>query len=225
MMAINRRLPAAYDRTRDANFNLDGLAGFDVYGKTVGVVGTGKIGQCFINIMIGFGCDILCYDVYKNKEIEANPKCKYVELDELWPKSDIISLHCPLFPNTKYIVNKDSIAKMKDGVVLINTSRGPLINTKDLIEGLKSKKIGGAGLDVYEEEQAYFFEDHSLEPLSDDTLARLMTFPNVFVTGHQAFLTKEALDNIAGTTMLNVGEFLDGKKPLELANNINKEAK
>lgn len=180
-----------------------------MHDKTIGVVGTGRIGRVFIDICKGFGMKVLAYDIYP-AEIDD---VEMVSLDELYEKSDVISLHCPLTKSTKYMINQESIKKMKQGVFLINTSRGGLINTKDFIEGLKSKKIGGAGLDVYEEENAYFFEDLSSDILKDDILARLLTFPNVLVTSHQAFFTKEALENIADITLSNIKAF-ENAKPL-----------
>ncbi|KAI9209687.1 uncharacterized protein BJ171DRAFT_418074 [Polychytrium aggregatum] len=220
LMAINRKLPQAYNRFKQANFTLTNLVGFDLHGKTVGVIGTGKIGQCFVKIMLGYGCEVLLYDVYKCKELEELPGCRYVELDEIFQKSRVISLHVPLLPTTKYLVNADTLKKMQNGVIIINTSRGALIKTTALIDALKSGKVGGAGLDVYEEEQQFFFEDRSGDIMKDDVLARLMTFPNVIVTGHQAFLTEEALIAIASVTLGNVGEFLDGKKGKELTNAV-----
>ncbi|KAI9193551.1 uncharacterized protein BJ171DRAFT_251086 [Polychytrium aggregatum] len=214
LMAVNRKLPQAYNRFKLANFSLDHLVGFDLHGKTVGVVGTGKIGECFSRIMLGFGCQVLLYDVRKNPALESLPGCRYVELDELFANSRVISLNVPLFPSTKYLINKDSLSKMQRGVVIINTSRGALINTAHLIEALKTGQVGGAGLDVYEEEEDYFFQDRSGEIMMDDILARLMSFPNVIITGHQAFLTAEALSAIAETTLDNISQFLDGKKPL-----------
>jgi len=211
IMTLNRKLHKAYNRTREGNFALQGLLGFDIHGKTVGVVGTGKIGVCLIDILVGFGCKILCHDVYQNSAVKAKPNTKYVDLDEIFASSDIISLHVPLLESTRHMINSESIAKMKKGVMLINTSRGALIETSALINGLKSGRIGSAGLDVYEEEEAYFFEDHSAEVISDAVLARLLTFPNVLVTGHQAFFTFEALNNIAETTLNNIDAFVDGK--------------
>ncbi|DAZ95741.1 TPA: hypothetical protein N0F65_006389 [Lagenidium giganteum] len=203
MMTLNRNIHRAYNRTRELNFRLSGLLGFDLHGKTVGVVGTGKIGVLFAKICLGFGCNVLAYDVMQNPEA-VSLGIKYVTLDEIWAQSHIISLHCPLFPNTRHIVNEESIKKMKDGVMIINTSRGGLIDTSAMVKALKSKKIGAVGLDVFEGEGDYFYSDRSGAIIADDTLARLFTFPNVLITGHQAFFTKEALDNIASTTMANI---------------------
>jgi D-lactate dehydrogenase len=204
ILALNRKIHRAYNRVREGNFSLDGLLGFDLYGRTVGVVGTGKIGLIFAQIMQGFGCQIIGYDVYKNPEFEAIPKAKYVELSELLSLSDIISLHCPLTPETHHLINGKSIRQMKPGVMLINTSRGALIDTAALILGLKSQHIGSLGLDVYEEEADLFFEDLSNKIIQDDVFQRLLTFPNVIVTGHQAFFTEEALLEISKTTLSNI---------------------
>lgn len=199
-----RRIHKAYNRTKDFNFSLSGLTGFDLHGKTVGVIGTGKIGRIFINICKGFGMKILAYDKFALPDADF----EYVTLDRLFAESDIISLHCPLTPETEYIINENSIEKMKKGVVLLNTSRGALIDTDALIDGIKSRKIGAACLDVYEEESDIFFEDFSGHIVDDDTLARLISMPNVIVTSHQAFLTEEALGNIAETTISNINEVL-----------------
>ncbi len=195
-----RRIHKAYIRIKDFNFSLSGLTGFDLCGKTIGVIGTGKIGKEFIDICNGFKMNVLAYDIAQNKDVKA----KYTDLNTLFEKSDIISLHCPLTPQTQYIINKQSIEKMKKGVVIINTSRGALINADDLLEGIKSRKIGAACLDVYEEEAGVFFNDFSGHIIDDDTLARLITMPNVILTSHQAFLTTEALNNIAETTINNI---------------------
>ncbi len=215
MLMLNRGLHRAYERNRAGYFVLDGLTGFDMRGKTVGVVGTGKIGRCAVNILLGFGCRVLAFDKYPDDELAMRDGVDYVGLDEVWAQSDIISLHVPLFPETHHLVNSSSIARMKDGVMLINTSRGGLVDTRALIGGLKSGKIGSAGLDVYEEEAGIFFHDTG-EVLSDDVLARLMTFRNVVVTSHQAFLTHEALGNIADTTLENIAEFESGMRGTEL---------
>lgn len=208
-----RRIHKAYIRTRDFNFSLNGLTGFDLHGKTIGVVGTGKIGRIFTDICKGFGMNILAYDKFPNESSGLN----YVSLDELWEKSDIISFHCPLTDETKHIVNKESIAKMKKGVVLINTSRGALIDSEALLDGIKERKIGAACLDVYEEESDVFFHDYSGHIVADDVLARLISMPNVIVTSHQAFLTNEALENIADTTLQNISQFMkDGQCDNEL---------
>ncbi len=200
-----RRIHKAYIRTKDFNFSLNGLTGFDLHGKTVGVIGTGKIGRIFIDICRGFGMNIIAYDKYPAE----GSKIKYVSLDELWVQSDIISLHCPLTEDTKHLINAESITKMKKGVVLLNTSRGALVESEALLEGIKSRKIGAACLDVYEEESDIFFHDFSGHIVEDDILARLISMPNVIVTSHQAFLTEEALGNIAGTTMGNIAEFFE----------------
>lgn len=203
-----RRIHKAYIRTRDFNFNLTGMTGFDLHGKTVGVVGTGRIGRAFIDICLGFGMKVLAYDKYPSLEL-TNKNVRYVELDELFKNSDIISLHCPLTEETHYLINQESIKKCKDGVVLINTSRGALVNSLDLLEAIKSRKVGAACLDVYEEEADFFFEDFSNHIINDDVLARLISMPNVIVTSHQAFLTNEALANIAQTTVENIISFFE----------------
>lgn len=207
LLGLNRHIPRAYTRTRDFNFSLSGLTGFDLYGKTVGVVGTGKIGKIFSDICKGFGMKILAYDKFPNPDLDL----KYVTLPELLKESDVVSLHCPLNEETHHLINKSSVAQMKDGAVIINTSRGGLIDTEALIEGIKSEKIYGAGLDVYEEEGDLFYEDFSGHVIQDDTLIRLIAMPNVIVTSHQAFLTKEALDNIAATTVANIQKFFAGE--------------
>ncbi len=196
-----RRIHKAYIRTRDFNFSLNGLTGFDLHGKTVGVIGTGKIGRCFIDICRGFGMNICGYDKYPQASAEG---FHYVPLDTLFTQSDIISLHCPLTEDTYHLINESNIEKMKKGVVIINTSRGALIDAEALLDGIKDRKIGAACLDVYEEESDLFFEDFSGHILDDDTLARLISMPNVIVTSHQAFLTNEALQNIAETTVRNL---------------------
>ncbi|MBQ6550031.1 MAG: 2-hydroxyacid dehydrogenase [Lachnospiraceae bacterium] len=200
-----RRIHKAYNRTRDFNFSLSGLTGFDLHGKTVGVIGTGKIGRVFIDICRGFGMNVLAYDKFP----AADSGITYVPLDELFERADIISLHCPLTDETHHMINEESIARMKKGVVIINTSRGALIDSEVLLEGIKERKIGAACLDVYEEESNVFFHDYSNHIVNDDTLARLISMPNVIVTSHQAFLTNEALSNIADTTFANIREFLE----------------
>lgn len=200
-----RRIHKAYIRTRDFNFSLNGMTGFDLHGKTVGVIGTGKIGRIFIDICRGFGMNIIAYDKFPAKDSDI----EYVELDELFERSDIISLHCPLTDESLHMINADSIKKMKKGVAIINTSRGALIDSEALLEGIKARHIGAACLDVYEEESNVFFHDYSNHIVNDDTLARLISMPNVIVTSHQAFLTKEALSNIADTTLNNVREFFE----------------
>ena len=207
MLSLNRKIHRAYWRTRDGNFSLNGLMGFDMHGKTSGIIGTGKIAKILIRLLKGFGMRILAYDLYPDMKFAGEEGISYVSLDELYRESDIISLHCPLTDQTKYMIDKDSIDKMKEGVMIINTGRGQLINTNDLIEGLKEKKIAAAGLDVYEEEGEYFYEDKSDKIIDDDVLARLLSFNNVIVTSHQAFFTKEALHNIAETTLQNIEDF------------------
>lgn len=200
-----RRIHKAYNRTKDFNFSLSGLTGFDFHGKTVGVVGTGKIGRIFIDICRGFGMNVIAYDKFPAEDSGIH----YVSIDELWEKSDIISFHCPLTDENKHMVNANSIEKMKKGVILLNTSRGALIDSGALLEGIKNRKIGAALLDVYEEESNVFFHDFSGHIVEDDTLARLISMPNVIVTSHQAFLTNEALENIADTTISNILEFFE----------------
>ena len=212
MLTLNRKIHQAYWRTRDGNFSLHGLMGFDMHGKTVGIIGTGKIAKILIRILKGFGMNILANDLYPDYKFAQEMDITYTSLDELYHNADIISLHCPLTDETKYIINADSISKMKDGVMLINTGRGMLIHTNDLIEGLKNKKIGSAGLDVYEEESEYFYEDKSDKIIDDDVLARLLSFNNVVVTSHQAFFTHEAMQNIAETTLQNIQDFINNKK-------------
>lgn len=204
ILAVNRKIHRAWNRVREGNFALHGLLGFDLDGRTVGVVGTGKIGQKFAHIMTAFGCEVLAHDPYPDDSLDC--VC-YVELDELFETSDIISLHCPLTPETKYLIDADAIARMKDGVLIVNTGRGALIDTSAVIEGLKSGRIGDLALDVYEEEDEYFFEDRSDSIIQDDVLARLMTFPNVLITAHQGFFTEEALTEIALTTLENATAF------------------
>ena len=206
LLTINRRTHKAYNRTREFNFSLQGLAGFDLHGKTVGIVGTGKIGQVFAKICDGFGMNILAYDKYPNPTTGLN----YVELDELFRNSDIISLHCPLTEETHHMIDWKSIALMKKGVTIINTSRGALIDSEDLIKALLDKQVGAACLDVYEEEGSFFYEDFSGHIVRDGQLVRLISMPNVIVSSHQAFMTNEALDNIASTTMDNLNQFFNG---------------
>ena len=206
-----RRIHKAYIRTKDFNFSLNGLTGFDLHGKTVGIVGTGRIGRVFADICRGFGMKVIAYDKFPGEGLD------YVTLDELFAGADIISLHCPLTEETHHLVNRDSVAKMKKGVVIVNTSRGGLIDSEALLDGIKERKIGAACLDVYEEESDVFFRDFSGHIMEDDTLARLMTMPNVLVTSHQAFLTEEALDNIAAATVKNLTSFFrEGTCPNEL---------
>lgn len=199
-----RRIHKAYNRTREFNFSLNGLTGFDLHGKTVGVIGTGKIGKVFIQICRGFGMKVLAYDKFPSSGLDNGDTVRYVSLEELLLHSDILSLHCPLTEETYHMIDETAIEKCKKGVVLINTSRGALVNAEALLNGIKSRKIGAACLDVYEEESDLFFEDNSGHILEDDTLARLISMPNVIVTSHQAFLTEEALSNIAETTVQNL---------------------
>ncbi|HAD01953.1 MAG: 2-hydroxyacid dehydrogenase [Parabacteroides sp.] len=217
MLSLNRKIHRAYWRTRDGNFSLHGLMGFDMHGKTAGIIGTGKIAKILIKILKGFGMNIVAYDLYPDYAFAEEQGITYTTLDELYKQSDIISLHCPLTDKTKYLINDISICKMKDNVMIINTGRGLLIHTNALIEGLKNKKIAAAGLDVYEEEGDYFYEDKSDKIIDDDVLARLLSFNNVIVTSHQAFFTKEALHNIAETTLLNIKAFMENQP---LANEV-----
>lgn len=209
MLALNRKVYWAYSRVKEGNYSLDGLLGFDMRGRTVGIIGTGKIGACVIRILSGFGCRIIAFDK------ASNPDCvalgvEYVGINELFARSDIVSLHCPLFAETHHLVNHDSIARMKKGVMIINTSRGALIDARAAIEGLKSEKIGYLGIDVYEEEEELFFEDKTFEIRLDDVFARLTTFPNVVITGHQAYFTQEAVAAIAATTLENIAAYENG---------------
>lgn len=220
MLMLNRHLHRAYLRNRYGYFVLDGLTGFDMRGKSVGVVGTGKIGQCVIKILLGFGCRVLALDAYPSPEVSAWVGVDYVQPEQLLSEAHIITLHVPLTPNTRHLIDRSAIGQMKDGVMLINTSRGELVDTRALIDGLKSGKIGAAGLDVYEEEAGIFFHDLSAKVLTDDVLARLLTFNNVVVTSHQAFLTEEALSNIADTTLDNLREFEDGKRGTQLTHAV-----
>lgn len=206
LFSVNRKTHRAYLRTRDFDFSIDGLVGFDLHGKTVGVIGTGKIGRVFIDICQGIGMKVLAYDPYPAKDVNY----EYVSLEELYQKSDIISLHCPLTSESYHLIGEKSISQMKDGVVIINTSRGSLIDAEALLKALKSKKIGGAGLDVYEEETELFYEDNSDTIVQDDVIARLLSLPNVIVTSHQAFLTREALQNIARVTLQNIRDYFSG---------------
>jgi D-lactate dehydrogenase len=212
MMVLNRRIHRANNRVREGNFSLSGLVGFDMHGKTAGIIGTGKIGKCVLQILSGFGCRLLAYDVYQDAQLVERLGVRYVSLDELFAAADLISLHAPLTPESHHLINTAAIAKMKRCVMLINTSRGALVDTRALLDGLKTGQIGYAGLDVYEEESDYFFEDLSDQVITDDVLARLLTFNNVIVTSHQAFLTQEALENIADITLENIREFEQGKR-------------
>ena len=204
-----RRIHKAYIRTKDFNFSLSNLTGFDLHGKTVGVIGTGRIGRVFIDICRGFGMKVLAYDKFPAKGLDNGDTIKYVELDELFKNSDIISLHCPLTEDTHHIIDETALEKCKRGVVILNTSRGALVDAEALLQGIKSRKVGAACLDVYEEESDLFFEDNSGHIMEDDTLARLISMPNVLVTSHQAFLTEEALENIAETTVKNIVQLFE----------------
>ncbi|MGE5195871.1 MAG: 2-hydroxyacid dehydrogenase [Anaerolineae bacterium] len=212
MLTLNRKIYRAYWRVRDNNFNIDGLLGFDMHGKTAGVIGVGRIGQQVIKILQGFGMKVIAYDI-DPKQVEK-ARCPFAPLDTLYRDSDIITLHCPLTPDNLHMINRDSLPKMKQGVMLINTGRGGLIDSRALIDALKTNKVSAAGLDVYEEESRYFYEDLSQTFISDDVLARLQTFPNVLITSHQGFFTREALYNIAMTTLENIKVFCEGK-PLQ----------
>lgn len=209
LLNINRKIYKSYQRVKKYNFSLDGLLGFDLHGKTIGVIGTGKIGKVFIQIMKGFGTNIIAYDIFKDEKAAQELGFEYVGLDELCEKSDIISLHCPLTPETDKVINKDSLSKMKDGVIIINCSRGDLIKTDDLIDALSVGKIGGVGLDVYENESDYFLKDMSSSYKRDKNLSILISMPNVLVTSHQAFFTSEALNKIASDTCQNITDILN----------------
>jgi len=211
ILAVNRKIHKAYVRTREGNFSINGLMGFDLDGKTAGIIGTGKIGQILIKILKGFEMKVIAYDLYPNQKAADELGFEYVSLDELYAKSDIISLNCPLTKDTQYMINRRSMLKMKDGVILVNTGRGQLIDSADLVEALKDKKIGAVALDVYEEEENYFFEDKSNQVIEDDILGRLLSFYNVLITSHQAYFTKEAVDAITVTTLNNIRDFIEGK--------------
>jgi D-lactate dehydrogenase len=217
LLALNRHIHRAYSRVREGNFALDGLLGFDLHGKTVGIVGTGKIGACFARIMTGFGCQVLAYDLVENPAVRALGAA-YVPLDRLFAEADVISLHCPLTPATHHLVGTAALARMRKGVYLINTGRGPLIDTAAVIRALKSGRLGGLAIDVYEEEEGVFYEDLSAAILADDVLARLLTFPNVIVTSHQAFFTREAMTAIAATTLANLDDLAAGRPCLNALN-------
>lgn len=217
VMTLNRKIHKAYVRTREGNFSINGLMGFDLHKKTVGVIGAGRIARIFIKIMRGFDARVIAYDPYPNETFAKDLGYEYVDLDTLYRESDIISLHCPLTRENTYLINRESMKKMKDGVMIVNTGRGRLIDTIDLIEALKDKKVGAAALDVYEEEAGYFFEDMSSSVIEDDILGRLLSFNNVLLTSHQAYFTKEAFRDITLTTLENIQSFLQGK---ELENEI-----
>ena len=210
ILTLNRKIHRSYNRVREGNFALNGLLGFDIHGRTVGIIGTGKIGRIAGQILHGFGCRILAYDLHPNDEF-ADKYGEYVSFEDLLKQSDIISLHCPLTSDTHHLINDQAVSIMKPGVMLINTSRGGLVDTKAMIEGLKSKQIGNLALDVYENEGSLFFEDMSGEIIQDDVFERLLTFPNVIITGHQAFFTEDALQNIAETTLSNITTFEENK--------------
>ncbi len=221
IFTINRKIHRAYVRTRDFNYNINGLMGVDLVNKTIGIIGTGKIGQAMMSIIRGLDMRVLLYDPYPIEEIvQKTPEAKerwganvqYVDLDQLFKESDVISLHCPLTKETQYMINRENIAKMKDGVLLVNTSRGSLVNTQDLLDGLAAKKFGGVALDVYEEEDEYFFEDMSDEIITDDELVRLTSYRNVIITSHQAFFTEEAMRAIANVTFYNIECFMKGEE-------------
>ena len=217
MLSLNRKVYRSVYRTREGNFKLKGLMGFDMYGKTAGLIGLGKIARELAKILRGFGMNVVAYDPYPDRLFAEEQRISLVTLDELYAKSDIISLHCPLTDDTKFIINAESIGKMKQGVMIINTGRGKLIRTEDLIEGLRTGRIGSAGLDVYEEEQNFFYEDRSDKMIDDDKLALLLMMPNVIVTSHQAFFTREAMHNIAVTTLQNITDWAAGR---ELKNEV-----
>lgn len=211
VLTLNRKIHRAHARVREGNFSLDGLVGFDLVGKTVGIIGTGQIGAAAARIFRGFGCRVLAFDLRPDEELARDHGVRYAPLDEIYRESDIISLHVPLTPSTRHLIDAAAIAKMKRGVMIINTGRGALIDSKALIAALKTRHVGAAGLDVYEEEEGIFFQDLSNEVLTDDILARLLTFPNVLITAHQAFLTSEALAAIADTTLANATAFERGE--------------
>ena len=217
ILALNRKIHKAYVRTREGNFSISGLMGFDLNGKTAGIIGAGKIAQILIKILKGFGMRVIAYDPYPNYEKAKELGFEFVDLDTLYKESDIISLNCPLTKETQYMINRNSMAKMKDGVMIVNTGRGMLIDSADLIEALKDKKVGAAALDVYEEEAEYFFEDLSDKVIEDDILGRLLSFHNVLITSHQAYFTQEAVEAITKTTLDNIQDFIDGK---ELINEV-----
>lgn len=211
IQTLNRKTHRSYNRVREGNFSLNGLVGFDLHGKTIGIIGTGRIGKVLARIMTGFGCRVLLNDINCDRDLAGELHCEYIPLDKIFVESDIISLHVPLTQETRHFIDEKAFSKMKKGVMLINTGRGALIDTKALIQALKSGHIGHAGLDVYEEEEGVFFQDLSGQILNDDVLARLLTFPNVLITSHQGFLTHEALNNIAETTLGNISEYEKGK--------------
>ena len=214
ILAINRKIHKAYVRTREGNFSINGLMGIDLYQKTAGIIGTGKIGQILIKMLKGFDMNVIAYDPFPNQKIADELGFKYVSLDELYAEADVISLNCPLTKETKYMINRKSMLKMKDGVMIVNTGRGALIDSVDLVEALKDKKVGAAALDVYEEEEEYFFEDKSSQVIEDDILGRLLSFHNVLITSHQAYFTEEAVEAITVTTLNNIKAFVEEKELL-----------
>ena len=211
LLALTRHIPQAYLRTKTQNFNIEGLTGRDLYGLTAGILGTGKIGRTMGDVLSGIGMKLIAYDPFPNEQWAKDKNVEYVSIEEIFKRSDVLSLHCPLTEETKHIVNHDNMKLMKSDAVIINTGRGALIDSKALVHALKHHTIGGAAMDVYEEESKYFFSDWSTNVLTDDVLARLLTFPNVIITGHQAFLTTNALGNIADTTLQNIKDFTEGK--------------
>ena len=216
LLALNRKIPRAYNRTREGNFALDGLMGFDLVGRTVAVIGTGKIGIVFARIMAGFGCELLGFDVHHSPQFETLGG-RYADIDEIVAEADVISLHCPLTPQTHHVINARTLARVKRGALLINTSRGGLVDTEAVIEALKSGQLGGLAIDVYEQEASLFFKDLSSTVIPDDVIQRLVSFPNVIVTGHQAFFTREALGTILDTTLRSISDFAAGRP---LANEV-----
>ena len=215
ILTLNRKTHKAYNRVREGNFSLDRLTGFDLHGKTIGVIGTGKIGQCFAHIMLGLGCKVLAFDLIANRDLEA-AGVEYLSLMDVLAQSHVISLHCPLNEQTRHLINKTTLDGMKDGAMLINTSRGALIDTKDVIKALKKGKLGYLGIDVYEQEEKLFFHDHSENIIEDDVILRLLSFSNVLITAHQGFLTDEALTQIALVTLQNISDYETGKKLLNI---------
>ena len=215
MLSLARSIHRSFHRTREGNFNLEGLCGLDIHSKTIGVIGTGKIGKCFASIAKGFGSKVIAYDVYPDKPWAEQNGFEYLSFDEVLKEADIISIHCPLFPSTKHLINKEAVGKMKRGVMLLNTSRGAIVDTNALLDGLETGKIGFAGLDVYENERPYFFQDHSNEVISDAVLARLGSMNNVLLTGHQAYLTQGALSEIARVTLENISNYFWSDHPEE----------
>lgn len=219
LLALDRKVYKSYQRTKKYNFSLDGLLGFDIHGKTVGVIGTGKIGKIFIKIMKGFGANVLAYDIYQDDQAAKELDFTYTTLDEIYKNADIISLHCPLTEKNHNMINEESMLKMKNGVIILNTSRGKLINAKDLVKCLEMGHIGGVGLDVFEDEEDYFLNDMSNSYIRDAELSILLSMPNVVITAHQAFFTKEALEKIVSTTFSNIEDFISTGKCENIVNN------